>query len=323
MPSGPRSSHDSGGKYLRALGLLVPILLLLTVPFFTNRGFYRFEVFQGMVIDNLSVLVAAVGMTMVILSAEIDISIAAQLAVCGVVAGSLSRAGLPIAIVIPATIAVGALLGLINGALVAHFGISSIVATLAMNVLLANGLAWVTDNMWVQNLRPDFQWLGMSPQAGQATFFVVALVVVLAFGFLLNRTTFGRRFYAVGCSHEASLRLKIHPQRVVLWAFVLLGALMGLASLIHYCRFPSIETGGGAGMEMKVIAAVVVGGTAITGGRGSLLGTVLGVILLALVGTVLAFTPLGPTAERAVQGLIILLAVVADKLLKREEAGNA
>jgi len=305
------------------VGLLVPIILMLLVPMFTNRGFYRVEVFQGMVMDNLSVLVAAVGMTLVILSAEIDISIAAQLAVCGVVAGSLSRAGVPIALVIPATIALGALLGLLNGTLVAHFGISSIVATLATNVLLANGLLWITKGMWVQQLRPDFQWLGLGPQAGQATFFAVAVGVVLAFGFLLTRTTFGRHFYAVGCSHEASLRLRIHPQRVVLWAFALLGALMGLASLIHYCRFPSIEIGGGAGMEMKVIAAVVVGGTAITGGRGNLLGTVLGVILLALVGSVLAFTPLGSTAERAVQGLIILLAVVADKLLKREETAHA
>jgi rhamnose transport system permease protein len=305
------------------VGLLVPIVLLLLVPLFTNRGFYRFEVFQGMVMDNLSVLVAAVGMTLVILSAEIDISIAAQLAVCGVVAGSLSRAGMPIIVVIPITIAVGALLGLLNGTLVAHFGISSIVATLAMNVLLANGLLWITKGMWVQQLRPDFQWLGLGASAGQIVFFVTATLVVIAFGFLLKWTTFGRHFYAVGCSHEASLRLKIHPKRVILWAFALLGALMGLASLIHYCRFPSIETGGGVGMEMKVIAAVVVGGTAITGGRGSLLGTVLGVILLALVGSVLAFTPLGSTAERAVQGLIILLAVIADKLLKREEAADA
>jgi rhamnose transport system permease protein len=305
------------------VGLLVPIVLLLLVPMFTNRGFYRFEVFQGMVMDNLSVLVAAVGMTLVILSAEIDISIAAQLAVCGVVAGNLSKAGMPILVVIPITIAVGALLGLLNGTLVAHFGISSIVATLAMNVLLANGLLWVTKGMWVQQLRPDFQWLGLGSGAGQIVFFVTAILVVLAFGFLLKWTSFGRHFYAVGCSHEASLRLKIHPKRVVLWAFALLGALMGLASLIHYCRFPSIETGGGVGMEMKVIASVVVGGTAITGGRGSLLGTVLGVILLALVGSVLAFTPLGSTAERAVQGLIILLAVIADKLLKREEAADA
>lgn len=312
-----------GGQWLRALGLLAPILLLLLVPFFTNRGFYRVQVFQGMVMDNLSVLIAAVGMTLVILSAEIDISIGAQLAVCGVIAGSLSRAGLPIVLVIPATIAVGALLGALNGVLVAHFGVSSIVATLATNVLLANGLLWVTRGMWVQNLGTDFQWLGLGPAAGQSTFLAVAVLMVLVFGFLLSSTRFGRHFYAVGCSHEAALRLKIHPKRVVIWAFAILGALMGLASLIHYCRFPSIETGGGTGMEMKVIAAVVVGGTAITGGRGSLLGTVLGVILLALVGSVLAFTPLGATAERAVQGLIILLAVVADKLLKREEAADA
>ena len=94
--------------------------------------------------------------------------------------------------------------------------------------------------------------------------------------------------------------------------------MFGMVCTGSCCRFPSIETGGGRGLELKVIASVVVGGTAISGGRGSMFGTFLGVLLLAVVGSVLAFTPLGSNAEKAVQGAIILLAVIANKVFKKE-----
>lgn len=320
--SSPSRSNSVASRYAREIGLLVSIGVLLSIPAFTNRGFYRLSVFEGMILDNLSVLIASVGMTLVIIAAEIDISIAAQLAVCGVVAGTLSQLGLPIVAVIPITIACGAVLGLLNGVLVARLAIPSIVATLATWVLLENGLLWITKGEWVQDVRSDFQWFGMGPGHGRLAFALAAVAAFAVFALILSRTRFGRRFYAVGCSHEASLRMKIHPDRVILQAFVILGMLMGLAALIHYCRFPSIETGGGRGLELKVIAAVVVGGTAITGGRGSLPGTLLGVALLSVVSSVLAFTPLGSTAERAIQGAIILLAVVADKLFRREVSAD-
>ncbi len=313
-----RQHSTALSRYAREIALLISIGVLLAVPAFTNQGFYRASVFQGMALDNLAVLIAAIGMTIVIVSAEIDISIAAQLAVCGVVAGTLSRQGVPIVAVIPSTIGCGMLLGLLNGVLVARLAIPSIVATLATWVILENGLLWITRGEWVQNVRGDFQWFGLGPQQGQAVFALIAVAVFAAAAFMLARTRFGRRFYAVGCSHEASLRMKIHPDRVVLLAFVILGALMGVAAIVHTCRFPSIETGGGRGLELKVIAAVVVGGTAISGGRGSLLGTLLGVVLLGVISSVLTFTPLGSTAERAVQGAIILLAVIADRAVKRE-----
>ncbi len=307
-------------KYGREIGLIAAICLLLIIPAFFNTGFYRLTILQGMVMDNLSVFIAAVGMTLVILVAEIDISIAAQLAVCGVVGGSLSRMGLPIILVIPATIFCGACLGLLNGFLVARLAIPSIVATLATWVLLENGLLWITNGEWIQNLRGDFQWFGLTPQHGQMLFVLLAVLAAFLMGWVLIKTAFGRNFYAVGCSHEAALRMKISPSRTIISAFVILGMLMGLAAIIHYCRFPSIETGGGRGLELKVIASVVVGGTAITGGRGSMFGTFLGVLLLAVVGSVLAFTPLGSNAEKAVQGAIILLAVIANSAFKKEGA---
>jgi rhamnose transport system permease protein len=319
------NGHGFLARHTRELGLLVSILVLLAVPmaFGLGRGFYTSAVFQGMVLDNLSVLIAAVGMTLVILCGEIDISVAAQLAVCGVVGGTLSRMGLPIAVVIVCTVVCGGVLGLINGALVSWLSIPSIVATLAMLVLLENGLIVITKGVWVQNLPEDFQWFGLGQAGGQIVFAAIALTVLCGCVFMLRKTEFGRRFYAVGCSHEAALRMRIHPTRVVPTAFVILGALMGLAAVIHYCRYPEIETGAGRGLELQVIAAVVVGGTAISGGRGTLIGTFLGVVLLGVVTAVLAFTPLESTADKAVQGAIILIAVVADKVVRKPTGGGA
>jgi len=310
--------HGFLSRHKREVGLVVSILVLLAAPllFGQGRGFYTASVFKGMALDNLSVLIAAVGMTLVILCGEIDISVAAQLAVCGVVGGTLSRLGMPIPAVIVCTVLCGALLGLVNGALVSWLSIPSIVATLAMWVLLENGLIVVTKGVWVQNLPDDFQWFGLGLGLGQIVFAAIALAVFVVFAFALRKTEWGRRFYAVGCSHEASLRMRIHPTRVVPTAFVVLGALIGLAAVIHYCRYPEIETGAGRGLELQVIASVVVGGAAISGGRGSLLGTLLGVVLLGVVTAVLAFTPLESTADKAVQGAIILIAVVADKVVK-------
>jgi rhamnose transport system permease protein len=317
------NSHGFMSRHSREVGLIVSIVLLLAVPmlFGQGRGFYTATVFKGIALDNLSVLIAAVGMTLVVLCGEIDISVAAQLAVCGVVGGTLSRMGLPIAGVIVCTVVCGAVLGLINGALVSWLSIPSIVATLAMWVLLENGLIVVTKGVWVQNLPEDFQWFGLGLVGGQIVFTTIALAVLAGFVFILRKTEFGRSFYAVGCSHEAALRMRIQPTRVVPTAFVILGALMGLAAVIHYCRYPEIETGAGQGLELKVIAAVVVGGTAISGGRGALIGTLLGVILLGVVTAVLAFTPLESTADKAVQGAIILIAVVADKVVRKSSRG--
>jgi len=301
----------------RELALGAALLVLLATPAFTGRGFYAASTFVGLIVDTLPVLVAAVGMTIVIVAAEIDISIAGQLAVCGVVGGVLARAGVPMPVVIPLTVACGAALGLANGLLVSRLAIPSIVATLAMWVILENGLLWITGGNWIQDLPPSFQWFGFGQTGGQVVFILIAGAVWGAFAWLMRATEFGRGFYAVGCNREAALRMRLHPERVVLTAFVILGALMGLASILYYCRYPSIETTGGRGLELKVIASVVVGGTSISGGRGTLLGTLLGVMLLGVIGTVLTFSHVDATWERAVQGLIILVAVVSDRLFAR------
>ena len=192
-------------------------------------------------------------------------------------AGLLAKAGLPMPLVAAAACLVGAVLGGLNGALVAYVRIPSIVVTLATMVALRDGLRWATDGAWIQDLPADFQWLGLSQAAYPfvALGTAAALTVTLAWG--LRHLAAGRAIYATGSNREAARLAGLHTAAVTLAVFALAGGLTGLAALLNSVRFNQIPSNAGLGLELKVIAAVVVGGTAITGGRGSVAGTVLGV----------------------------------------------
>lgn len=304
----------------RTLALLGALLLLFLLPVFGVTGFYTVGNLRNLAIDNLPVLVAAIGMTVVIIAGQIDISIGSQFAVCGALAGLLAKTGAPMSVVVLATLVSGAALGSVNGLLVTWLNIPAIITTLATMVILRNGIIRATGGDWIQDLPRGFQWFGMNQLTAQPLYLLGGILIFAVFTFLLRNTAFGRSFYAVGCDHEASRRVGLNPPRVILWSFVVMGALTAVAALLNFTRYPTIETNSGLGFELKVIAAVVVGGTAITGGRGSLFGTLLGVILLGAIGTVFTFLHVNPAWERAIQGAIILAAVISDTAWKKEAA---
>jgi rhamnose transport system permease protein len=207
---------------------------------------------------------------------------------------------------------VGAALGALNGALVAYGRIPSIVVTLATMVALRDALRWSTQGAWVENLPQRFQWLGGT----QAMFPIVAAAIVTTLvagvAWTMRHVADGRAVYATGSNSEAARLAGVDVAAVKLSVFTIAGALTGIAALLNSVRFNQIPSNTGLGLEMKVIAAVVVGGTAITGGRGTFSGTLLGVILLGAVGPALTFLGVSAQWERAVQGAIILAAVTLD-----------
>jgi rhamnose transport system permease protein len=267
--------------------------------------------------SNAPVLVAAIGMTLVILARQIDISIGSQFAICGVAAGVVAKTGLPMPLVGLVVLVIGGLLGSLNGALVAGLRLPSIVVTLATMVMLREALRWATEGVWIQDLPAGFQWMGLGQDGGRVLIIGLALAVFIAFAWGLRAIAAGRAVYATGSDAEAARLAGIRPPRVVFGVFAAMGAFTGLAALLTAIQFIDVQTNAGVGLELRVIAAVVVGGTAISGGRGSLLGTLLGVILLGLVGPALTFLGTQAYWERALQGLIILAAVSADALERR------
>jgi rhamnose transport system permease protein len=284
-------------------------------------AFFRLANLRDLLVGNAPVLVAAVGMTLVILARQIDVSIGSQFAICGVAAGLLAKAGVPMPLVAVAAVIVGALLGALNGALVAGLGLPAIVVTLATMVLLREGLRWTTEGVWVGDLPSGFQWFGLGQEAGRLAVVVAALIVFAVFAWGLRAVAAGRSIYATGSEPEAARLAGMRPRRVVFSVFVAMGALGGLAALLTSIQFIDVQPSAGVGLELKVIAAVVVGGTAITGGRGTLAGTLLGVMLLGAVGPALTFLGTEAHWERALQGFFILAAVASDAL--RSGAGES
>jgi rhamnose transport system permease protein len=206
-----------------------------------------------------------------------------------------------------------------NGLLVGLLRLPSIIVTLAMMVAWRDGLRWITQGAWVQNLPSGFQWLGLGQKTGQWTIVAGAALTFAGFAWALRKLGAGRAIYAVGSDSEAARLAGIEPQRVVLAVFILMGALTGLAALLNAVRFSVIPGNPGMGLELKAIAAVVVGGTAITGGRGTLAGTLIGVALLGTIGTALTFLGVNPFWEKAIQGAIILAALASDAAFGRLE----
>jgi rhamnose transport system permease protein len=172
----------------------------------------------------------------------------------------------------------------------------------------------------VQDLPGGFQWLGLGQTAGRCSIVAVALGTLGGLAWALRNLGAGRAVYAVGSDREAARLAGIEPGPVVFWVFVSMGALTGVAALLNAIRFSAIPSNIGVGLELKAVAAVVVGGTAIRGGRGTLVGTLVGAALLGIVGPALTFAGINPFWEKAVQGTIILAALGSDKLLVRLES---
>jgi rhamnose transport system permease protein len=302
----------------RERAALAAWLLLLGLLAGLAPSFFAFGNLRDVLLSMVPVLVASIGMTFVIVAGQIDISIGSQFAVCSVAAGLMAVAGLPMPLVALATCALGATLGVINGALVSWFGVPSIVATLAMMVALREGLRLGTGGAWVQNLPPSFQWLGLGQGIGQ---FVILLVAAVLFGVVAwaaRNVAGARTVYATGSDAEAARLSGIDTAQVTLAVFAGMGALAGLAAVLNAIRFSDVQSNAGVGLELKAIAAVVVGGASITGGRGTLTGTLIGVALLGSIGPALTFLGISPYWEKAIQGGIILAAVMGEAVASRQ-----
>ena len=303
-------------RHSRELSAATAFVVLLLAVGIVAPSFFSAANLRDLLVSNAPVLIVAVGMTLVIVAGQIDISVGSQFAVCSIAAGLLAKS-LPMPIVVLLVIAAGCLLGSINGWLVARAKIPAIVVTLATLVAWRDGLRWATEGAWVQNLPSNFQWFGFGQSAGQALIVVVSLTVLAALAWAMRNLPAGRTVYALGSDAEAARLAGINPPLVTLNVFALMGALVGLAALLNAVRFSSVPANAGIGLEMKAIAAVVVGGAAITGGRGTLWGTLIGVALLGTIGTALTFAGINPFWEKAIQGAIILAALVSDIALNK------
>jgi rhamnose transport system permease protein len=295
------------------------LLLLLAVLAIAAPGFYQAQPLLSLAARQAPVLIVVAGMAMVILTRQIDISVGSQFALCGVAGGLCAANHVPLPLAMASSVGLGALLGAINGGLVAGLRLPSIVVTLATMVSWREGLRWWRQGQFV-DLPEGAQWLGLSQSAGQWTLIVMALVIFWAVAIALSHLRVGRFIYAVGSDEEAARLAGLRPRWVTFWVFVALGALTGLAAAMNLLQSPQVDPKSGAGLELQAIAAVVVGGIAISGGRGKMAGVFAGMLLLACVAPALTHLRVEAYWSRAVEGSIILVAVILDGLRNRKGA---
>ncbi len=304
------------GKYFRELSVAAALVLLLAALAVFAPAFFDLGPLLSRLTAQAPALVVAVGMTLVIICRQIDISVGSQFGVCAVLAGLLAAAGISLPVVLLTSVAAGAAMGALNGWLVAGLGLPSIVVTLATMVTWQEALRLFQQGKFV-NLPPGMQWFGLGQQHGQIALIAAAVLLLALAAWAMKNLAAGRRIHAVGSDAEAARLAGIDPQRTTLGVFLLLGALTGLAAVMNIVQSPQVDPKAGGGLELKAIAAAVVGGVAVNGGRGRLWGVFTGLLLLATVNPALTYLHVEAYWEKAIQGLVILLAVVADGLRGR------
>lgn len=305
-------------RYFREWSVLIALAVLLVVLGIMAPAFFEAQPLLSRVTRTAPVLLVACGMALVIIARQIDISVGSQFAVCSVCAGLMAESGWTMPAVFGGAILAGVCLGAVNGALVAGLRLPSIVVTLAMMVILREGLRWFRQGEFL-NLPYELQWFGMPQFAGQAVLTLLSVMILVVMAIAMRQTAAGRFVYAVGSDAEAARLAGIRPRWVTFLVFVLLGALVGIAAMMGVVQSPQVDPKAGTGLELAAIAAVVVGGVAISGGRGNLWGVFAGVLLLACVSPALIYLRVEAHWERAIEGGVILLAVIADGVRGRRE----
>jgi ribose transport system permease protein len=309
---------------LIALAVMVVALSLLSDKFLTLAN-------QRNILLQISVnLCLSIGMTLVILTGGIDLSVGSILALSGAVAAGLLKNGLTLKIfgvvlqftsfgAVVAGVLIGCLLGLHNGIAITKFKLPPFVATLGM-LGIARGLTMLwTGGFPVTGLGAEFGFLGEGFFLGVPMPVWIAAALVVIFYAMSKRTMLGRYIYAVGGNEKATAFSGISVDRVKLWVYALAGALAAVAGIIVTARLDAADPKAGLGYELDSIAAVVIGGTSLSGGRGSILGTVLGCLIIGVLNNGLFLLDVSAFWQLVIKGYVILLAVVVDKLGSRKE----
>ncbi|HEY1385201.1 MAG TPA: ABC transporter permease [Dongiaceae bacterium] len=304
---------EAYGQEFVVLGAIVALFIIVGAvnPRFLNDN-NLVNIFSG----NAYIAVAAIGMSLVIISGHIDVSVGSLIGVLATIAGTLAVQGYPIWVAWCGPVLVGIVVNALVGALIAYARIPSIVVTLGMLSILKGGLISVTGGTWITNMPPAFFIAQMRLLGIPApVYFMVVLTIVMAWW--MRNAGFGRTFYAVGGNAEAARASGLYPERTCVLAFAMHGFFAGIAALLFATQLQVIQSTVPPNLELTVITASVIGGVSILGGTGTVIGSTLAAILFACISSALVFLNVSAYWLRAVLGLLILATVLADMARRR------
>ena len=318
LPRPSFSSSRIASQVLGEAGIGVALVVLAAfflafAPFFGSAQNLR-DIMTQITLNTI----LAIGMTFVILVGGIDLSVGSVIALCAVVSGTLmAENGGGIALAVAVSVALGALVGLVNGFVTEHWRVPSFIVTLGMLYMARGAAQDYTGAATIYDLPKALTDFGTATVAGVPAVFVVALAMVAVAWFVLSRTVFGRLVYAIGNNEEA-VRLSGHrTSRIKVACFMIAGAAVGVAAVIYTARLGVASPILGSGYELNAIAAVVIGGASLSGGRGSAMGTLLGACLLGVLTNGLLLMGVSDFRRTIITGAVIIVAVVLDSYRRR------
>jgi rhamnose transport system permease protein len=312
--SSPESSRAS--SWLRRLtgwdaAVLVVLVVFLVVASLTVDNFATGRNLSFLVLDLAPIALIALPMTLIIVTGEIDLSVASILGLTSAVLGALWQGGLAIETIIPLCLVLGALLGAVNGLFVTGFGLPSLAVTIG-TLALYRGLAFVVlGDAAVAQFPRSYTAFVSGTTAGIPNLVLPLLVLALVCAVVLHATPVGRSLFAIGANAEAARFTGVRVARVKFWLYVVSGAVCALAGVLWTLRYSSARADNGAGLELAVVAAVLLGGVSIFGGRGTLWGVLGGVALLASLQNALRLADVSTEALSVVTGLLLIVSVLA------------
>lgn len=303
--------------------VVILALLLVGAEAGLRGDFVTARNISALLLDNAYLLVLAVGMTFVILTGGIDLSVGSVMAFTGILGAQLLSSGVPLVVAVVVMLAGGSAIGLLIGVLVQYFDVQPFIASLA-GLFLARGLAFVVSLASIRVEEPGVLWLQQNRFRLGDWYFtptgVLALAVVALAAFVLHLTRFGRTIYAIGGNEQSARLMGLEVARTKIAAYVISGFCGGLAGLVLTAYSGAGYPRNGIGTELDAIAAVVIGGTLLTGGRGYVLGSLIGVLVFGTIKTIISFMGAEQSwMQIIVGGLLLLFIVVQRAIVARSE----
>lgn len=306
----------SVGAFYSKFGIFIILVFLFAISAVFVPNFASMRNLTNIMLAIACTTVLAFGGTFVIILGHINIAYGSQIAFIGCAAVLVNVATGSVWLSIPVALALGLILGIISGFFITKFNTPAFIMTLALTEACRGGAILIAGGTTIQGMTPDFAFLGQG-YVGPIPMSIIILAACFAImWFILNKTVFGRHLYAVGGNPYAAKASGIKPQRVVMKAFMIDGLMVGVASLLLMGRLNAGVPSSGQGYEMDAITAVVVGGTSMAGGSGTLLGTLVGAIIVGIINNVQTLLGVDGNVQKIVKGAIIVGAVVIDVVTK-------
>jgi ribose transport system permease protein len=294
--------------------ILASLILLILFFGFSSDNFFSVITLTTILNQLPALTFVTVGMTLVLIVAGIDLSVGSVMGFCAAVVGVAAVAwGLPLWMACLMGLSTGLICGAVNGLLVAYFSLPSFIVTLGM-LEMARGLAYLTTGSQTMYIGSQIQSLALPlPGIGVSAALISAIVLVVTAQFVLTRTVLGRYLVAIGTNEQAARMSGIDPRPYRLMVLAVSGALAGIAGIFNAAYLGSADPNAGIGLELSAIAAAVIGGTSLMGGRGSILGAFAGVLIIAVLQNGLAQIGVSEPTKRLITGAVIIIAVLIDR----------